>query len=135
MFKEGNKDDRSNYRPLSALPAISRLFETLITDQLFQFMDKIGLFSTDKSGFLRLHSTITSLLKNTNDWYRGLDLGKLVGLVFIDLKKAFDTVERILCLKLQDYGVRKREFFRFNSYLSSRKRFCRVSRTVQRLMI
>ena len=38
-----------------------------------------------------LHSTVTHLLKNTDDWYNGLDLGRPVGLVFIDLKKAFDT--------------------------------------------
>ena len=47
-------------------------------------------FSSDQSGFLRLHSTLTCLLKMSDDWYNGLDLGKLVGLVFIDLKKAFE---------------------------------------------
>ena len=67
IFKEGDKDEKSNYRAISVLPAISRLFEKLITDQLYQFMDKNGLFSTDQSGFLRLHSTLTSLLKSTDD--------------------------------------------------------------------
>ena len=92
-------------------------------------MEKNGLFSTDQSGFLRQHSTLTSLLlKSTDDWYRGLDLGKLVGLVFIDLRKAFDTVDHsILCQKLQHYGIRKRELSWFKSYLSNRKQFCRVS--------
>ena len=87
IFKERDRDDKSNYRPVSVLPAISRVFEKLITDQLCQFMDKNGLFSTDQSGFLRLYSNVTCLLKSTDDWYRGLDLGKLVGVVFIDLKK------------------------------------------------
>ena len=55
---------------------------------------------------MRLHSTATHLLKNTDDSYSGLDLGKLVGLTFIDLKKAFDTVDHeILCKKLEHYGV------------------------------
>ena len=63
-------------------------------------MEKNGQFSNDQSGFLRLRSTVTCLLKNTDDWYNGLDLGKLVGLVFIDLKKAVDTVDHnILCKK------------------------------------
>ena len=84
IFKERDKDDKSNHRPILALPAISRLFEKVISDQLCQFTDKNSLFSTDLSGFLRLHPTITCLLKSTDDWYRGLDLGKLVGLVFID---------------------------------------------------
>ena len=48
-------------------------------------MKENGLFTSDQSGFLRLHSTLTCLLKMSNDWYNGLDLGKLVGLVFIDL--------------------------------------------------
>ena len=64
----------------------------------------------------------------SDDWYNGLDLGKLVGLVFIDLKKAFDTVDHdILCKKLKLYGVQQRELSWFRSYLSNRKQFCRVN--------
>ena len=74
------------------------------------------------------HSTLTCLLKMSDDWYNGLDLGKLVGLVFIDLKKAFDTVDHdILCKKLELYGVQQRELSWFKSYLSNRKQFCRVN--------
>ena len=128
IFKEGDKTEKSNYRPISVLPVISRLFEKLVFDQLYQCMKEYGLFSPDQSGFLRLHSTLTCLLKNTDDWYNGLDLGRLVGLVFIDLKKAFDTVDHdILCEKLQIYGVQQRELFWFRSYLSNRKQFCRVN--------
>ena len=91
-------------------------------------MKENGLFSPDQSGFLRLHSTLSCLLKNTDDWYNVLDLGRLVGLVFIDLKKAFDTVDHdILCKKLEIYGVQQRELCWFRSYLSNRKQFCRVN--------
>ena len=77
---------------------------------------------------LCLHSTVTHLLKNTDDWYNGLDLGRLVGLVFIDLKKAFDTVDHeILCQKLVHYGIQQRELAWFRSYLCNRKQFCRVN--------
>ena len=72
-------------------------------------MEKNGLLSTDQSGFLRLHSTLTSLLK--------------APMTFSE-----DTVDHsILCQKLQHYGVRKRELSRFKSYLSNRKQFCGVS--------
>ena len=85
-------------------------------------------FSVDQSGFLRGSSTLTCLLKNTDDWYSGLDLGQFVGLVFVDLTKAFDTVDhQILCQKLLHYGVNGREFSWFRSYLSGRKQFCRVN--------
>ena len=128
IFKNGAKTDQSNYRPISVLPVISRLFEKLVTNQLYQHMDKNDQFSNDQSGFLRLRSTVTCLLKNTDDWYNGLDLGKLVGLVFIDLKKAFDTVDHdILCKKLAHYGVQHRELSWFKSYLTNRKQFCRVN--------
>ena len=131
IFKGGDKAEKSNYRPISVLPIISRLFEKLVFDQLYQHMKENRLFSPDQSGFLRLHSgflRLTCLLKNTDDWYSGLDLGQLVGLVFIDLKKAFDTVDHeILCKKLQVYGVQHRELSWFRSYLSCRKQFCRVN--------
>ena len=75
-------------------------------NQLYHYMKENSLFTSDQSGFLRLHSTLTCLLKMSDDWYNGLDLSKLVGLVFIDLKKAFDIVEHdILCKKLELYGV------------------------------
>ena len=63
-----------------------------------------------------------------DDWYNGLDPGKLVGLVFIDLKKAFDTVDHdILGKKLELYGVQQRELSWFRSYVSSRNQFCSVN--------
>ena len=128
IFKDGDKTEKSNYRPISVLPVISKLFEKLVFNQLYQYMKENGLFTSDQSGFLRLHSTLTCLLKMSDDWYNGLDLGKLVGLVFIDLKKAFDTVDHdILCKKLELYGVQQRELSRFRSYLSNRKQFCRVN--------
>ena len=128
IFKEGDKTEKSNYRPISVLPVISKLFEKLVFNQLYHYMKENSLFTSDQSGFLRLHSTLTCLLKMSDDWYNGLDLSKRVGLVFIDLKKAFDTVDHdILCKKLELYGVQQRELSWFRSYLSNRKQFCRVN--------
>ena len=128
IFKEGDKAEKSNYRPISVLPVISRLFEKLVANQLYQHIYDNGYFSSEQSGFLRLHSTVTCLLKNTDDWYNGLDLGKLVALVFIDLKKAFDTVDHgILCKKLEYYGIQERQLAWFKSYLANRKQFSRVN--------
>ena len=72
IYKDGDRTEKSNYRPISVLPVISRLFEKLVFDQLYQYMKENGMFSGDQSGFLRLFSTVTCLLKNTDDWYNGL---------------------------------------------------------------
>ena len=59
IFKNRDRTEKSNYRPISVLPVISRLFEKLVFDQLYQYMKENVLFSPDQSGFLRLHSTLT----------------------------------------------------------------------------
>ena len=70
------------YRPISVLPVIARLHEKFVANQLHQYMTDNSYFSPDQSGFLPLHFTVTSLLKNSDDWYNGLDLGKLAGVVY-----------------------------------------------------
>ena len=83
------------------LPVLSRLFEKHIYDQLYQYLERGGFLTPDQSGFRALHSSATCLLKYTDDWYSGMDEGLLTGLISIDLKKAFDTVDHeILCQKI-----------------------------------
>ena len=63
--------------------------------------------------------------KNTNDWYSGIDTGNVVGMVFVDLKKAFDIVDhQTPCMKLESGGVLHREMASFGSYLSNRAQYC-----------
>ena len=110
------------------LPVLSRLFEKLIYDQLYQYLKGGGLLTSDQSGFRVLHSSAICLLKCTDDWYSGIDEGLLTGLISIDLKKAFDTVDQeILCRKLEHYGVFGEELSWFKSYLSNRKQYCRIN--------
>ena len=72
IFKEGDNAEMSNYRPISVLPVIARVFEKHIANKLYQHMNDNGYFSSEQSGFLRLHSTVTSLVKSTDDWYNGM---------------------------------------------------------------
>ena len=127
IFKEGEKSNKSNYRPISVLPVISRLFEKLVFNQLYQYLDHNSLLSPYLSGFRRLHSTVTCLLENTDDWYTGLDSGQMLGMAFVGLKKAFDTVDhRVLCNKLKLYGVQQKELSWFKCHLSNRSQYCSV---------
>ena len=128
IFKSGQRDDRSNYRPISVLPFISRLFEKLLYDQFYDYLNTNNLIYRHQSGFRPLHSVVTCLMKNTNDWYLNIDKGEYTGLIFIDLKKAFDTVDHnILLQKLAKYGVNGLEHDWFASYLNNRKQFCKVN--------
>ena len=127
IFKDGDKSAKENYRPISVLPVISRLFDKIIYNQLYKYLNSHGFLSSNQSGFRALHSTLTALLKNTDDWYNGIDLGKFVGTVFVDLKKAFDTVDHnILLQKLNHSGVQGLDLKWFESYLSNRKQFTRI---------
>ena len=130
IFKSGARDDRSNYRPISSLPCISRLFEKLIFNQFYEYLDaNISLYE-HQSGFRLLHSVATALMTSTNDWYLNIDKVEYIDLIFIDLKKAFDTVDHDILLKqLKMYGVTALEHDWFTSYLENCKQFCRICGT------
>ena len=97
-------------------------------NRLYQYLNLNDLLAQNQSGFRTLHSTATALLKCTDDWYCGLDVEKYVGVIFVDLKKAFDTVDHeILVQKLAHYGIQSSELGWFKSYLSNRSQFTRVN--------
>ena len=128
IYKDGKSDNRSNYRPISVLPVISRLFEKLVYDQYYNFLVSGRLLYSQQSSFRLLHSVLTCLLKCTNDWYLNIENGTYTSVTFIDLKKAFDTVNHeILINKLKLYGVAGKELRWFQSYLSNRKQCCKVN--------
>ena len=110
------------------LPVVSRLFEKLVYNQLYDYLDRNKMIFTDQSGFRALHSVLTSLLKCTNDWYLNIDKGKYTAVVYIDLKKAFDTVDHdILLRKLNFCGLKGKELSWFRSYLTDRRQCCKVN--------
>ena len=67
-YKEGEKPERLNYRPISMLPVLSGLFEKRIHVQLYKYLDRSGFLTADQYRFRALHSSATSLLQFTNDW-------------------------------------------------------------------
>ena len=128
IFKNGSKSDLNNYRPISVIPTVAKIFEKIIYDQLYQYLNENGLLNSGQSGFRSLHSTLTALLETNDNWCVNIDRGLLNGVIFIDLKKAFDTIdEEIILKKLTKYGVDQDALKWFKSYLTNRMQRCNVN--------
>ncbi len=127
LHKSGQRNIPGNYRPISVLPAISKIMERILYDQLYNYLTKFELLSDSQFGFRKFHSTATALLDCTNDWYVNLDRKMFNLVVFIDLKKAFDTVDHtILLRKLELYGIKGQALTLLESYLTNRTQKCQV---------
>lgn len=128
VFKKGERTDVNNYRPISVVPTIAKIFEKIIHDQLYSYLNVNELLAPCQSGFRSMHSTTTALLEATNTWSLNIDNGLLNGVIFIDLKKAFDTINHeILISKLSNYGLDMNSLGWFKSYLSDRAQRCTVN--------
>ena len=127
LFKEGDPEDCNNYRPISILPVVMKIFEKIVNHQISEFIDSNNLITNFQSGFRKNHSTDTAVLEVTDFILNELHKGKHVGAVLIDFKKAFDTVDHtILLKKLFCMGFRDSAFDWIQSYLSDRTQFCKV---------
>lgn len=121
LFKAGDKSDPSNFRPISILPALSKIFEKIIFNQLLSHFNLNKLFHEKQYGFTKGKSTTdagVALIKHIFDaWQEKKDA---IG-VFCDLSKAFDCVDhQTLLFKLEHYGVSGKALSLLHSYLSDR---------------
>ena len=128
LFKEGNHSDLNNYRPISIVPIVAKVFERIIYDQVYGYLTENNLISSQQSGFRSLHSTVTALLEATNNWAFNIDKGSVNAVVFLDLKKAFDIVDHTIHLsKLFQYGIHGIAYEWCRSYLDNRNQQCFVN--------
>ena len=122
LFKKGSKTDPSNYRPISLLPLLSKVFERVVFNQTEEFLSLNKVLYDYQSGFRKNHSTDTCLSFLNDKILKGFDDGLLTGMILINLQKAFDTINHdILLKKLSIIGFSDHTVKWFQSYLSNRK--------------
>ena len=115
-FKKGSRLDVSNYRLVCILPIVSKILERAVYKQVVNYLDKNNILYENQSGFRKAYSTDTCLINLTDQIKLDMSKGLYVGMVLIDLQKAFDTVDHeILCKKLKSMGINSTEWFQ--SYL------------------
>lgn len=127
VYKGGDKDDVNNYRPISVLSSLSKKFEKLLNNRLKQFLNKFQVLSPSQYGFRQGISTEDAVSALSSLVVDHLDRGNKCLTVFLDLKKAFDTVSvPILVNKLEKAGIRGTPLMLFKDYLTTRKQMVRV---------
>ena len=110
-----------NYRTISVIPAISKIAEKVIHQQLSKYFEQNNLINENQYGFRKLRSTEQAAIQFTDNIKKKVNEGKLVGSIFIDLTKAFDTLSHSKLLsKLSSYGIKNNELHWFTDYLFNR---------------
>ena len=124
IFKQGDKLDPNNYRPIAILPLFSKIYERAIYNRLVQFFHDFSLFNKSQHGFRKNKSTTSGIFEIVENILKNLDDHEKVFGLFLDLSKAFDCVDHsILLKKLETYGIRGQAWKLLQSYLTNRYQY------------
>ena len=135
LLKKGDNSTFSNYRPISLLPTISKIFEKVIYDQLYAYFNDNNLFYSSQYGFRSQHSTELAGLELADRIIQNLDKKESQINIYIDLSKAFDTLDHdILLHKLEYYGITGSAYYLLKNYLSGRKQYVEYDHVTSSLL-
>ncbi len=136
IYKKEDETLFTNYRPISLLPAISKVFEKVIFKQLYHFFQSNNLFYNSQYGFRSKHSTEFAALEVVDRIVTSMDENDIPINIYIDLSKAFDTLDYdILLQKLSYYGINGTSHDLMKSYLTDRKQFVQIEDTMSDTII
>ena len=122
VYKSGENEIFSNYRPISVLPCFSKILEKIMYKRIIDFINKNNILNKHQYGFRKRQSTNQAIIELIEKVNGSIDKSKFTAGIFLDLSKAFDTVNHtILLKKLQYYGIRGITLQWFKNYLNNRK--------------
>ena len=125
---KGSATSFDNYRGISCLPPIGKVFEKLVAKQVMNYFEVNNLFTTSQHGFRSNHSCETAILSMIDKWKNNINDKLLNMVLFIDFKKAFDLINpKLLFLKLFQYGFDNNSLGLFKDYFQNRLQHCKVS--------
>ena len=129
VFKKGDPTSKTDYCPVSTLSNFSKIFEKLVYLQLNNYMQ--NKFSIYFTGFQKNHGTQHALLKMIETWKKKLNMGHKVGVPYMDLSKAFDSLNHeLLIAELKFYGLDQNAVELFRSYVSNCYQCCKIDNTL-----
>ena len=129
LFKKEDPLNKKNYRPVSILPMISKVYEKVLSTQLSHYFDNI--FHNFLCAFRKGHGCQTTLLRLLEDWKQALDKNHYVAAILMDLSKAFDCLPHDMLLsKLSAYGLSSKSVSLLGNYLSFRKQQVKIQGVV-----
>ena len=128
LYKKDNKNDITNYRPIAVIPIFAKLLEKLVHQRLYSFLQLHSILIDEQFGFRQKHSTDLAVFNLSQNILEQIESGNYCIGLFMDLSKAFDTIDHhILLQKLNYYGVRGTARDWFVNYLSDRKQYVVVN--------
>ena len=128
IFKSGSRSDANNYRSISVICVFSRILERIVHDQVYDYLSSRDILMTSQSAFQKLCSMIASLIDSTEFCYENIDHKKVNLAIFLDLKRAFDTVDhKVLLEKLEAYGILELAGNWFRLYQEDRQQCCKLN--------
>ena len=128
IFKKGDTSKNFNYRPISLLSIFSKILEKIMHKRLYNFLEHHDILFQMQFGFRNGHSTEHALISLSERIKSTIDSNRVGCGLFIDLQKAFDTVNHnILLQKLSHYGIRGNSLHWFESYLTGRQQYVSVN--------
>ena len=121
IFKKGSRRSPGNYRPVSLTSQPCKILERMIKKQLIQHVELHNIITPHQHGFVQMKSCETNLLEAFDDWTRIMDEGQNLDIIYLDFKKAFDTVPHSrLLTKLSGYGIRGKTLSWIQEFLTDR---------------